>query len=638
MKRLFVFFRHSGAPDPDLERDFRRIYQEPRFRYMQASFALGMVGFGAFLLMDVMNGMTPAVQGIPTIRGALTLIFAAALAATYFNPNFVIRHYTPIINFFSSLGMLGAAMIPIAVHGHRSSADLYWSVNSSLTTAAIVIYGFSRLTSRNTALIVVAGCVVGVSTVFLHPPFDWYSFGRLALHIVVVNIVAFSLRETIERRERQLFLLARENLSKNLYAKDLEVARAQAEEGNAIKLRFLANMSHEFRTPMNGVLQTLELVSRTATRDTAHLIEKARRSGAALVSTLNSILEYTGSTQEHLTPKAVAISLSGAVRDVIERHRKTAADRGLQIVLRLDLARSEDLVLCDRSMLEDALSRLLDNAVKFTKAGSIRVNVELMRREVVSYPAAEVQITITDTGVGIPFECLELVFTPFFQVDSGSTRTVAGTGLGLAIARRLSDAMAGSISLESQAGFGTTARFRFPTEICLHGRRPSRTSRRVPVASIQTEKLQGTVLLVEDNEFNAALVLELLRLMGLTATHAVDGELAHRHVSKQPFDVVLMDCQMPNVDGYEATRRIRTSEREGGSARVPIIALTANALSGDRERCLEAGMDDYLAKPYTADELHAKLAAWLPGALVGEGDATKGLRAGRRLRTDTPAS
>ena len=145
-------------------------------------------------------------------------------------------------------------------------------------------------------------------------------------------------------------------------------------------------------------------------------------------------------------------------------------------------------------------------------------------------------------------------------------------------------------------------------------------------------------MLVEDNEFNAALVLELLRLMGLSATHAVDGAVAHRLVSAQPFDVVLMDCQMPNVDGYESTRRIRTSERQGGNAHLPIIALTANALSGDRERCLDAGMDDYLAKPYTAEELHAKLAAWLPKAVRVEEGAEKGLRADRQLRTDAPAS
>ena len=158
------------------------------------------------------------------------------------------------------------------------------------------IYGVNRLTVRNTALIVVPGCMLGICTVFLLPSFDAYSFGRLLVHVVIVNVVAFYFRATIERRERQLFLLARENLSRNVYAQELELARAQAEEANEIKLRFLANMSHEFRTPMNGILQTLEIVSRTASEEVRQLIERARESGRSLLSTLNSILEYTGWT------------------------------------------------------------------------------------------------------------------------------------------------------------------------------------------------------------------------------------------------------------------------------------------------------------------------------------------------------
>lgn len=268
-------------------------------------------------------------------------------------------------------------------------------------------------------------------------------------------------------------------------------------------------------------------------------------------------------------------------------------------------------------MLDDALSRLVDNAVRFTKAGSVRVNVELKRRELSPYPAADVEIAVADTGIGIPAERQELVFTPFYQVDSASTRTVGGTGLGLAIARRLAEAMGGSIALESRLGAGTTVRLRLPTEICRDHRRAWRTSR--PAAqtpALQTRALHGSVLLVEDNEFNAALVVELLTLMGLDATHAVDGEQAHRLFCGHRFDAILMDCQMPNVDGYESTRRIRATENESGALRVPIIALTANALSGDRQKCLGAGMDDYLAKPYTAGQLHAKLSAWLPKSVA----------------------
>jgi hypothetical protein len=224
--------------------------------------------------------------------------------------------------------MLGAALVPIALHGNSSNADIYWSLNSSLTTGAIVIYGASRLTARNTALIVLVGCFIGIGTALRLPTFDWYPFGRLVFHLTFVNLAAFSLRETVERHERSLFWLARENLSRNIYAKELEAARAQAEEGNEIKLRFLANMSHEFRTPMNGVMQTLEIASRTATTELAGLIERARRSGNALLGTLNSILEYTRWTQHGLTPNRAPVSLSDSLRRVVLRHEKPRRTEG----------------------------------------------------------------------------------------------------------------------------------------------------------------------------------------------------------------------------------------------------------------------------------------------------------------------
>jgi signal transduction histidine kinase/FixJ family two-component response regulator len=636
MKRLSSFFA-SEATDLVLERDFRRLYQEPSVRHMRFAFLFGLIGFGAFFLMEYAFRTMPAYSGTPIVRSAIILLFAAGLALTYWKSDLVARHYTPIINFFTVVGVLGAALLPIAVHLHRSSADVYWSVNSSLTSVVIVTYGFNRLTARNTAAIVVPGCLVGVSTVLFLPSFDAYAFGRLLLNIGIVNLVAFYFRATIERRERELFLVARDNLSKNVYAKELEVARAQAEEGNDIKLRFLANMSHEFRTPMNGILQTLEIVSRTATTETRHLIRRASDSGRALLSTLNSILEYTAWTQRLLEPDPAPTSLSKSISEIVERHRAAANEKGLGLVLRLDLARSEDVVLADQQMLEQALSCLLDNAVRFTDAGSVRVNVELKRRHTVPYPGAEVEISVADTGIGIASELHEVVFTPFYQVDSASTRSVGGTGLGLAIARRLSETMGGSVSLASSPGRGTTTRLRFPTEIRRLRVHSPRDPAAVSIAPGGSDGLLcGTVLLVEDNEFNAALVIELLVRMGLDVAHAIDGEQAHRMADATRFDVILMDCQMPKVDGYEATRRIRESEGVNGKARVPIVALTANALSGDREKCLRAGMDDYLAKPYTANQLHGKLSSWLPR--TAKGDLVRSLEddqheAGSRVRT-----
>ena len=623
MKTLLESLRTpSTAFDPALEREFRSVYQGPRLRYMQATFAVAAVGFAAFLLMDIIDGMTTATASVSQARAAIVLLFTAGLAASYLARDSVVRHYTVIVNLYSALGMLSAALLPIAVHGHRSSADIYWSINSSLTMAAIVIYGFNRLTSRNTALIVISGCFVGISTVFVLPVFDWYSFSRLILYLVVVNLVALFLRATIERRERQLFLVARDNLSKNVYAKELEVARTQAEEGNEVKMRFLANMSHEFRTPMNGVLQTLELVSRTAAQEVRPLIQQAQESGQALVKTLDTILEYTAWTQAVIAPRRSRLSLSETVREVLNGYRHATHDRNLELVLRLDLASSEDIVLLDGRMFAEALSRLVDNAICFTPGGGrVRVDVELAAHQDLPYPAAELKVAITDTGIGIPAELQEAVFTPFYQVDSASTRAVGGTGLGLAIVRRLCAAMGATLALDSIVGTGTTVRLRIPTEICKPDRARSLGSEFEPPSSIRSRPLAGTVLLVEDNDFNAALVAELLTLMGLNVSRAADGEDAHRQACERSFDLVLMDCQMPKVDGYESTRRIRDSERASGNHRVPIIALTANALSGDRQKCLDAGMDDYLAKPYTAAQLHAKLATWLPERLVASNAA-----------------
>ena len=609
-------FRLTGFADPLLEREFLRVYQEPSLRYLQVAFVFGFVSFAGFFVMDLVNHTSMAVAAVPAVRGVVVLAFAAALAATCWRRELVMRHYILVLSFFSVLGMLGAALLPIAVHGHRSPADIFWSVNSSLTTGVIVIYGFSRLTALRTASIVLSGCVLGISTVFLIPVFDGYSLGRLCLHVAIVNVCAFSLRETIERRERELFLLARENLSKNVYAQELEVARARAEEGNEVKLRFLANMSHEFRTPMHGMLQTLEIVSRAASREATTLIDKARASGQSLVSLLDGILEYTGLTERGLRPKPALLSLAASVRGAVGRHRGEAEARGLAVSLRLDLADAEDSVMLDPQMWGEVVSRLLENAIRFTDQGNVRVEVVLKRRETAVYPAADVELQIVDTGIGISAPLHELVFTPFYQVDGASTRKVGGSGLGLAIVRRLVDLMGGTIALDSTVGRGTTVRVRLPVEICRARSPRARADRRgAAAAPLERATLHGTVLLAEDNELNAALVVELLGLMGLEVVHAADGDEAHAQAAGRRFDAILMDCQMPNVDGYEATRRLRDDEKRIGRARVPIIALTANALAGDREKCLGAGMDDYLAKPYTAAQLHAALSAWLPQAL-----------------------
>ena len=609
MRNVFAFLRHS--PDPHLEREFRELYQEPNVRYALYGTLLAVVGFGGFHLMDVAADRVPAMGWSGGARLALTLFFVTATLVVACRRAFVIRFYTPVANVFFFVAAQGAALLPIAVYGVESPLELYWSLNASLVTATIVIYGFSRLTARNTALLVLSGCATGLATTAFATGFDLYYFGRLALHLAIVNVASFSLRQSIERRERQLFLLARENLRRNIYAQELEAAKARAVEADAVKMRFLANMSHEFRTPMSGVVQTLEVVRRTASGDVARLVARAIDSSNAFLGTINSILDYTRWSQADVPLSLTSVGLSALARRAVARHATAISRRGLALHLRLDLTASEDYVRTDEVMLTEVLSHVLGNAVKFTRIGRIDFGVELRPRAGGDARAVSIEVIVTDTGIGIPVDLQPMLGTAFYQVDSASSRKEGGTGLGLAIVARLVSAMNGTWSLSSVEGSGTTVRLSIPVERT-SSRPGSDSLRGLEFRRRRLEALSGSVLLVEDNELNAALAKDLLGLMGLDVTLALDGRQAVAATAARRFDIVLMDCQMPVMDGYAATRAIRSAEQDRGSGRTPIVAVTANALAGDRERCLAAGMDDHLAKPYTAAQLRDVLGTWLP--------------------------
>ena len=616
MRNVFAFLR--SRDDPQLEREFRQVYQEPSVRYLQIGFLLGVVGFGGFYLMDALTGRLDAGSAVSMSRAALTLVFCAGAFAIHKYRSLVVRYYTFTVNLFCFIGIQGAALLPFAVHGNRSPSEFYWSLNSSLVTGVIVIYGFSRLTARNTGAVVLMGCATGLSIAALSPAFDPYYFGRLLLHILIVNVASFSLRQSVERRERQLFLLARENLQKNVYAKELELAKSRVEEANDVKMRFLSNMSHEFRTPMHGVIQTLELVGRTASGEVGRFVSKAIESSSSFLGTINSILNYTRWSQPNLPTRASTVSLSDLVRAVTDRYSQAIATRGLSFHLRLDLTDRNDQVLIDDAMLDEVIGSILGNAVKFTKTGRIDFGVAQRREPGADGEAVIVDIVVSDTGIGIPVEQQSLVYTPFYQADSGSNRAEGGAGLGLTVAHRLVEAMGGTMTFSSAVGRGSSFRVSVPARLTYRNDLGGKAGNRCLAPPGNTghpgrdpAPLAGSVLLVEDNELNAALARELLQLMGLDVTVAANGMEGVAATRVKRFDLILMDCQMPVMDGYEATRAIRAEEGGQGVRRVPVVAVTANALAGDREKCLAAGMDDYLAKPYRAAQLRAKVALWI---------------------------
>jgi PAS domain S-box-containing protein len=375
--------------------------------------------------------------------------------------------------------------------------------------------------------------------------------------------------------------------ARRAYEDALVRAREEALQASQAKSAFLANMSHELRTPMNGVLgmTTLALETDLDARQREYL-DAALGSGRALLAVLNDVLDLSKIEAGRLSVESVSFSLETVAVQVIELVRPSAAQRGLRVDLhvRPGLARRH---LGDPVRLRQVLTNLLANGVKFTERGSVRLVVEP------SEDGTRVIFEVTDTGVGIPASRRSAIFEAFTQADGSITRRFGGTGLGLTIVRELVRLMEGTISVTSEEGQGSIFRVELPLEEAEADAARAHPSV-IPHEPATTRPLR--VLLVEDNAVNARIALALVRRAGHDVTHVTDGSLAVDAVAREHFDLVLMDVQMPVMDGLEATRQLRARER-GTRDHVPIVAMTANAMKGDDELCFRAGMDGYLPKP-----------------------------------------
>jgi CheY-like chemotaxis protein len=364
-------------------------------------------------------------------------------------------------------------------------------------------------------------------------------------------------------------------------------------------------MSHEIRTPMIGVLGMTDLLrSEPLTPRQRQLADTAHRSGEALLVILNDLLDFSKVEAGQLRLEALPFNPGGVATEVVDLFAEQAGSKGLELSLAI-AAGVPDQVIGDPGRVRQIMLNLVGNAVKFTERGGISLS---LAADEAADRCVTLRISVRDSGIGLDEEARRRIFLPFDQGETSMSRRYGGTGLGLSIVRELALLMQGDVAVESTPGGGScftvTLRLALNPEMTA---RSAATSAAVP--AIYTGASGSRVLLVEDNPTTQELMRILLQMAGVTVTTADDGETALAMLAAETVDLIFMDCQMPQLDGLEATRRLR--ER---GIRTPVVALTAHAYQDDAERCRAAGMDDFLAKPFRQQELWAVLAKWLPPA------------------------
>ncbi|MDP3847916.1 MAG: ATP-binding protein [Pseudomonas sp.] len=418
------------------------------------------------------------------------------------------------------------------------------------------------------------------------PEDDNAELGDLARHI---NSLAKGLEQANQEQQQAIDLLVN--------------TREESEQANRAKSDFLAMMSHELRTPMNGVLGMLQLLETTEmTREQAEYSALATESTEHLLKVINDILDFSRIERDAVELESIPFNVLELIQSSVQVFQHSAQQRGLQLLQQTQAGLEQIEVQGDPTRIRQILVNLLGNALKFTEEGSISLNIQW---QPLDNHVLWLTCTVKDTGIGISAERLEHMFDAFQQADTSISRRYGGTGLGLPIARTLAERMGGSLRAESVEEQGSLFTLEIPLAFSQQTQKP------VVEAPLISNANGHLVLLVEDNPVNQTVIEAMLRSLGYQVCLVGDGAQAVHKAANFAYSAILMDCRLPIMDGYEATRQIRLLPNQ---VQTPIIALTANALQGDREACLAAGMNDYLAKPFKRVDLQRILQRWLANA------------------------
>ena len=613
--------------DPADETEFAVHFKRPGVAYLILACMLTFFAAGAFFVADYLSG---AQTLLGTGQQARLLVVAMMVAVTIFLVKapgaIVLRYYSYVACGIFFFIIQIAAYVAYSSRVESGAAELFWALTSTLVSSTIGIYGLARLNPNYALAIAMTGLASAMAYVLQSGvPIVNHHVVRLLVHLALANCIGYVLLFAIRRRERALFALSKENERRNLqtqrlssYAEDVARQKSLAEAAVVAKDRFLATMSHEIRTPMNAIITSLRLLPKEITAISARgkeLLAVTNFSSEALLGLLNDILLYArhayGGTKIDIEEFDVHELLGNAV-NIFESN--AALNR---ITLSCDTARiapQHRMLRGDAQKLRQIVLNLVGNAVKFTRTGGVvlRANVSVDEDR-----GASLNLTIRDTGCGIPQHFKGSVFQPFSQADNTDQRPNGGTGLGLAITKQLVEILNGTIDYDSTDS-GTEFRVGIPVALCDNNEPKGEQGTLYTPASpnsdrsgiddskwrLEPSQWDTHILLVDDNAFNAQVMGIALEAAGFTVSCATGGAEAIARIKHgDRFGAIVMDIQMPDVDGYAATRAIRQLERDQLRRAIPIVALTANASDECRNKCMAAEMDGYFTKPVDPDEL-----------------------------------